>query len=54
MDTEVAFMKFWQNNGGNVQQGSSSVHILLILAQVPVLLQLKRAPTAQEMLNTIY
>ena len=20
MDTEVAFMKFWQNNGGNVQQ----------------------------------
>ena len=24
MDTEVAFMKFWQNNGGNVQRGSSS------------------------------
>ena len=24
MDTEVAFMKFWQNNGGNVQKGSSS------------------------------
>ena len=24
MDTEVAFMKFWQINGGNVQQGSSS------------------------------
>ena len=24
MDAEVAFMKFWQINGGNVQQGSSS------------------------------
>nr|POE79023.1 hypothetical protein CFP56_74408 [Quercus suber] len=24
MDAEVAFMKFWQIDGGNVQQGSSS------------------------------
>ena len=24
MDVEVAFMKFWQIDGGNVQQGSSS------------------------------
>jgi len=24
MDTEVAFLKFWQIDGGNVQQGSSS------------------------------
>ena len=37
-------MNFWQIDGGNVQEGSSfSTYILLILAQVPILLQLKRS-----------
>ena len=37
-------MNFWQIDGGNVQEGSSfSTYILLILAQVPIPLQLKRS-----------